>query len=123
MTGFDAVLNIIGDITLYAATLILSAVIVYYHLTARWWATPEGRHIMSWTFVTWAILLFLSSAIAGFLGVEAKLYVRIIIYGLFIWLGGWRFSLIVRAQKVPRPGQRPSEVPPFGPEQVEQRER
>lgn len=104
----------VADLVLYIAAFVLTVVIAYYHFTATWWKTPEGRHVMAWTFCTWAILVFLTTRVGGFLPLPVVQYVRAVIYGLFVWLGAWRFVLIAKAQhRKPEPGVPPSEVPPF----------
>lgn len=134
MTHLDVVLTDIGNWVLYVATLVMTALVIYYHLTARWWKTAEGRHVMAWTFVTATILLFLTTAVSGTLSTDGKIWVRMAIYAQFVWLGLWRFRLISRAQRrvmdrhdadnlaateaaadAARP---PSEVPPFHTDEI-----
>lgn len=118
LTQSATTLTHIGDWILYVATALLLVLCVYYHLTASWWKSPEGRHVMAWTICTAAIFLFLTSAVSGRLSLDAKLWVRIVVYGLFLWLGIWRFVLIAKAQRQAREQYRtgdrpPSDVPPM----------
>lgn len=108
----------IGDWILYITTGLLVVLCVYYHLTASWWKSAEGRHVMAWTVCTAAIFAFLTSAVSGRLTLDGKLWVRIVVYGLFFLLGVWRFVLIARAQRQARQeyragGTPPSAIPPM----------
>ena len=100
MTGSDF-LNSLGNWVLWSATAMLTIVIAYYHLTARWWKTPEGRHIMAWTFVMWTVLMLATASTIGALSLEVRLWIRLVVFALFLWLGIWRFLLIARAQSLP----------------------
>jgi len=107
----NEVLTSIGNGLLYASSIMLFVVIVYYHLTARWWATGEGRHIMAWTAVTWAIMAYLTAYALGWFHTDVRLGLRCLIFAAFLWLAIWRFVLIARAQRLGQAAGRDPDEP------------
>lgn len=42
-------IHLIGTIGLVAGAVAATLFCVAYHLSARWWTSPEGRHLMAFT--------------------------------------------------------------------------
>lgn len=53
-------IHTLGNVALYVGTLAAVAFVVAYHLSARWWSSEEGQHLMSFTALLGVILAWLS---------------------------------------------------------------
>lgn len=97
----NQVLLDVGNWAAYIAAITGFAVICYYTLVAKWWRKPEGRLVMSWVLWTFACLAFISLRLSTFLSKQGSEVVRIVIYGVPIWLFIWLALRIAKAQAAP----------------------
>ncbi|KAB2347361.1 putative phage holin [Actinomadura rudentiformis] len=98
-------IQLIGTIGLVAAAVTSTTFCLLYHLSARWWRSEEGWHLMSFTaalavvFDWVTVRSFLAGARPVSLGVEIA---RAVIYCTIAALLMWRCWLLYRRQI--RPG-------------------
>lgn len=93
----------IGTVLVVVSAVLAWAVCVLYHLSARWWRSEAGRHVMTFTAV---LALVLSLWVVGALTPAAKgqwwQIVRLVAFvGVPVSLG-WRLWMVWRLQV--RPG-------------------
>jgi hypothetical protein len=94
-------IHALGDVAQYVGALAAVAFVVAYHLSARWWSSEEGRHLMSFTGVIGLILVWLSwrtfatDQRAPSAGVDIE---RAAIYCSVAVLLVWRFWMLGRKQ-------------------------
>jgi hypothetical protein len=121
----SAILFTIGTWTAYVATICGFVVICYYTLVAKWWRKPEGRLVMSWVLWTFSCLAFISLRLSTILSQQGGLVVRIIIYGVPIYLFVWLAIRIAKAQAAPlQKGEvNPSERVPLSLTEIEPQKR
>jgi hypothetical protein len=99
------VVLLLGDLSLYGASFAGFVFCAFYSLTARWWSTEEGWHLFTWSAATDVVLIYTSYAVAGARGLVPKLstdaqpIIRLAIFGSFLLLILWRFSLVARRQR------------------------
>lgn len=91
-------LNGVGDFLLYSTTATLLLFILYYNTTAPWWRSAEGRYLMTSTAATFAVFVYLTTAVAGGLSPNGKAWVRLVVYGAFLFIAAYQLSLVIRAQ-------------------------
>jgi hypothetical protein len=103
----------LGDWALWGAAFSGVMFVVMYHLTARWWKSEEGWHLMTFTAFVAAVFIFVLAVKSSVLSPIAAALTRIIIYGGMCALLLWRVRLVRQAQRRVRARyERPSEVPP-----------
>lgn len=101
----------LGTIGLVAGAAAATAFVVLYHLSARWWRSEEGIHLMAFTgalavvFDWIAMRTFLANPRPVSLGVEIT---RAVIYCTVAALLVWRLWLLYRLQI--RPGLKREET-------------
>lgn len=110
----------IGDIAAFTGAFFGVLFILYYWLTATWWKSEIGIHLMSFTAYIVVNYVFLSVAViarrpGAQLPVAGLVWFRLFVYVVGAGMIIWRLSLVVRAQarKVTPPGVPPSQTPPF----------
>ena len=109
----------LGTFSLWGATITGFLFLVFYSLTATWWKSEVGWHLMSWSAATEAIFAYLAFASVvrkpgAALPPANLLCIRLAVFAVFWFLIAWRFWMVARAQLVrdpsdPRP---PSHIPP-----------
>lgn len=98
-------IHTLGTAALMVGGAASTAFVVLYHLSARWWRSEEGWHLMGFTgalalildFVTWRTLTT-APRVAG-LGIEIA---RLAIFALVAALLVWRLWMLYRIQIRPR---------------------
>lgn len=103
-------IQLIGTIGLVACAVASSGFVVLYHLSARWWRTEEGWHLMTFTgalavvfdWVTFRTLAVDPRPVGPAVGI-----VRAAIFIIIAVLLAWRVWLLYRRQI--RPGLRRTE--------------
>lgn len=102
-------IHLLGTVSVLAGGVAATLFVVLYHLSARWWTSEEGRHLMSFTFVMAAVLDYVSvrTMVGGSrppsLGVDVP---RFVIFGLVAVLLIWRLLMLYRIQIRPRARRR-----------------
>ncbi|MFV2172357.1 hypothetical protein ACFHW2_11755 [Actinomadura sp. LOL_016] len=95
-------IEVAGTVLVVASALLAWAVCVLYHLSARWWASEVGRHVMTFTAVLASVLtLWAIGALAPSLGTWWELARLAAFTGVPISLG-WRLWIVYRLQIRPR---------------------
>lgn len=94
-------IHLLGTVGLYVGTLAAFAFVASYQLFARWWASEEGRHMMSFTTVLALALGYFSyrtlttPALPLPRGTELA---RTLIFNAIAWVLVWRCWLLGRKQ-------------------------
>lgn len=95
----------IGTALIVVSAVLAIAICVLYHLSARWWESETGRHVMSFTGV---IALILTLWTIGALTQTGDRpwwgTVRLAAFTGVPWVLGWRLWLLIKLQI--RPGLR-----------------
>jgi hypothetical protein len=89
----------LGDWALWGAAFSGVAFVVMYHLTARWWKSEEGWHLMTFTAFVAAVFIFVLAAKNSVLPPLAVAWTRVVIYGGMCALLVWRVRLVAKAQE------------------------
>jgi hypothetical protein len=95
-------IRLLGSLLIMACAAEASTFCVMYHLSARWWTSRQGRHVMAFT-AELAVLLDLWSA--GILaGADAPWFqvVRLIAFLGLPFVLGWQLLLLYKIQIRPR---------------------
>lgn len=82
----------------YAALLVWTVFIAWYHLRARWWQSYTGRNVMGVAIVVWG-LLALIVAQQTWPDYALRTTAQAIVYGGAIIFGIQRIVQMVRAQR------------------------
>ena len=95
-------IHLIGNILIVICAGLATAICALYHLSARWWESEPGRHIMSFTAVI-ALLLWLWT-IGAFFDRDATWFqaLRLVAFFGLPWVLGWRLWLLYKIQIRPR---------------------
>lgn len=94
-------IHLLGTIALLAGAVVATLFVVLYHLSAHWWGSEEGWHVMSFTGAIAAVLDFTSvralTATPLHLppGVDVA---RTLIFGTVAGLLAWRLWMLYRIQ-------------------------
>lgn len=112
----------LGNVALWGASITGFLFCVFYTLTATWWKSEVGWHLMSWSAATEFIFAYLAFASlvrkpGAALPATNLLWIRFVVFAVFWFLIAWRFWMVARAQLShnphdPRP---PSQIPPIEP--------
>jgi hypothetical protein len=95
------VIHLLGTLSLIVGAAASIAFVALYGVSARWYRSPEGRHLMTFTGAIGTILVFTAyrnlstTARPSPLGVEIA---RLVIFGAVAALLVWRFGLLWRIQ-------------------------
>lgn len=89
-----------GTIALWTATAIAWAFVLVYAITAPWYRSEEGSHLMSFTGFLAVVMAYF--VIAGALSTNVPQFPlpRLIVWVCVVLLMAWRFSILVRWQIV-----------------------
>lgn len=94
-------IHLLGDWSAFAGAATSLAFVVLYHLSAPWWRSAEGRHLMSFTASLALMLSWVSYRITvttpGPLPLSDEI-VRTVVYALIAGLLLWRLALLWRRQ-------------------------
>lgn len=87
-----------GTVALWAAVIFGWGFVLAYTISAPWWRSEEGSHLISFTAFLSVILTYL--AVVGLFSTNVPQYpiVRLLMYGGMAAFMGWRFSLLIRRQ-------------------------
>lgn len=91
----------VGDFAAFVGATAATVTCIAYHLSARWWESEEGRHLMSFTaalalYLDWASYRILTSqAVTLKPGDDVT---RTVIFASIAALLVWRFLLLGRRQ-------------------------
>ena len=93
-------IHTIGTVALWAGVAAGLLFCLAYHLSARWWASAEGRHLMSFTAALTLIIGWLAyrSITAARSLSTADQYTRTGVYVIVAALLTWRLVLLWRRQ-------------------------
>lgn len=93
----------IGTAALWLGVAAGAAFVVLYHVSARWWRSAEGRHLMSFTAALAMILGWLAyrSLTAPRALSQVEEYGRTVVYVVVAGLLLWRLELLLRRQILP----------------------
>lgn len=103
--GVQPLIHLLGTLSLLAGGLAATVFVALYHLSARWWASEEGWHLMAFTGALGAVLDFVAARTLATpprptgITVEA---IRLAIYALVAVLLLWRLWMLYRIQIRPR---------------------
>lgn len=91
----------LGDIAAIIGAVAATVTCIAYHLSARWWESEEGRHLMSFTaalavYLDWASYRILTSQAA--LLKAGDDVARTVVFASVAVLLVWRFLLLGRRQ-------------------------
>lgn len=98
-------IHLLGTIGLLAGGAAATLFVILYHLSARWWTSEEGRHLMSFTGVMAVVLDFVAIRTLTVSSPHVSLaieIIRLVIYGLVGGLLVWRLWMLYRIQIRPR---------------------
>lgn len=91
---------VLGNILLFISALIATAFVLLYAVSARWWQSEEGRHLMSFNAVISAVLWL--SVIRVWVPIPPDTpwfaVLRLVVFGLVPIVLGWRLYLLVKVQ-------------------------
>lgn len=94
-------IHLLGNVGLVAGAAAALLFCVAYHLSARWWTSPEGRHLMSFTGTLAAVLSYSTwrTLTSPPLPLPASVeVVRALIFCAVAGLLVWRCWMLGRAQ-------------------------
>jgi hypothetical protein len=93
----------IGNVLVHLTTLLAWAFIVLYHLSAPWWRTEAGKHVMAFMAALAAVLTLSSLRLAT--GAPAQTepvtwftWLRVLVFASVPAVIGWRVAILWRAQ-------------------------
>jgi len=91
------VTTIVGNVLLVISALIATAFVTVYHLSALWWRSPDGRHVMAFMA---ALALVLDLAVLRLFVGHPEWFetVRTFTFVVIPIVLGWRFSILLKAQ-------------------------
>ena len=111
-------MRLAGDVGVYVGAVAATLFVAVYHLSARWWESAEGRHMMSFT-AAMALILDYSGVrllLAALPPVPPDVAVaRAAVFDVVALLLVWRLELLWRLQirdGIRRLVERSDEVPP-----------
>lgn len=94
-------INLLGDIAVFVGALAATAFVIAYHLSARWWKSEEGRHLMCFTGVIALALDYSSWRVVTApmrpLPLTVDL-IRTLLFAAIAALLVWRFWMLARRQ-------------------------
>ncbi len=91
-------IRLLGSVLIFTCAVMATGFCVLYHLSARWWESREGRHVMSFTAVLAILLLLWSAGILA--GADSTWFqiVRLVAFAGLPWVLGWRLWLLYKIQ-------------------------
>jgi len=101
----DETLRAIGMGLVVVSAALADACVIAHQMLARWWETPEGRHVMAYQAVLAAVLTLWAVAIIlpGWQWFHA---LRLAAFALVPPVLAWRLAIIVQAWQRGRSGHR-----------------
>ncbi|PRX95559.1 putative phage holin [Allonocardiopsis opalescens] len=105
-------LHLAGDLLVHTTTVLALACVIWHGLTARWWESEAGRHVMSFMASLAAVLVWVSirNLIGEFPGYEV---IRLILFATVPAVFAHRLYLLVKRWRLQR--QRHLDTPGDGP--------
>lgn len=94
-------IHLIGTVGLVAGAVAATLFVVAYHLSARWWVSEEGRHLMSFTATMAAVLTYTAVRTLTTPARELPRSVEVVRALIFCTVAGllvWRCWMLGRAQ-------------------------
>ena len=94
-------MQLAGNIVVTIAAVLGWIFVVQYHLSAPWWRSEMGRHMMTYSAVVAAVLTLSVVRIVGGAGLDTPWFVllRLIVFcGVPVAIG-WRIVILWRAQR------------------------
>lgn len=93
----------VGNGLVVVSAVLAALIIVVYHVTARWWESEAGRHIMAFTAAVAAVLGLASVRIVAGAGLDTAWFVvlRVAVFASVPVVLAWRFGIVLRDQAIP----------------------